>query len=199
MINLMPPADKQAFMYARRNSVLIKWMMGIIFAAMGIILVAGGGIFYLKQDTTRYRGSIEESKASLAVQKEQETLARVTEMSGNLKLVTDVLSKQVLFSELLQQIGLIMPPRTVLQDLSLTDALQGGIDLTIGAASEEAAAQAQVNFSDKSKGIFERADINSLNCDEDAADTGYPCTVTIRALFIDDENNPFLLLNKEDD
>lgn len=197
MINLMPPTHKQAVLYARRNTMLIRWVSGIIIAAIGIVIVAGGGLFYLKQDTANYRASIEESKAVLAVQQEKETLARVTEMSGNLKLVTDVLSKQVVFSELLQQIGLIMPPRTVLQNLSITDELQGGINLTVGAVNEASAAQVQVNLSDPSKGIFEKADINSITCSDSDDASAYPCVVDVRALFIDG-TNPFLLLNKEE-
>lgn len=196
MINLMPPKHKQAIGYARKNSLLIRWMIGIMIAAAGIVVVAGGGLFYLKQDSRALQASISETAQQLEKQNEKQTLARVSEISGTLKLAVDVLSGQVVFSDLLQQIGLIMPPRTVLKDLSITDELKGGIDLSVGAADREAAAQVQINLSDKSKGIFEKADINSIDC-QAAEDDRYPCTVQVRALFIDG-TNPFLLLNKED-
>jgi hypothetical protein len=192
MINLMPPEHKKSVLYARRNNFLIRWMIGIGFAAVGIVLVAGGGLFYLKQDTKAYQLKNEETKAELSKQKESETLQRVSEISGNLKLVVDVLSSQVIFSELLPRIGEIMPPGTVLQDLSLSSELKGGVDLQIGAVSQQAGTQAQVNLADLSSGIFEKADINSLTCGDDGQ---YPCTIVIRALFINGEN-PFLLLNQ---
>lgn len=196
MINLMPPAHKEAILYARRNSILMSWILGIGIAAAGILLVAGGGLFYLKQDTSSYRKSIEETKAELAAQDEAETLARVGEISGNLKLAVDVLSHEVLFSKLLQQIGEVMPQGTILQDLSITSNLSGGLNLLIGATTYQAATQAQVNLADKSNNIFEEADIVSLTCvAEDAPDPRYPCTASIRALFLKD-NNPFLLLNQ---
>ncbi len=196
MINLMPPAHKESLSYARRNSALLKWILGIGVGALGIVLFAGGSLFYLKQDTRSLQRSIEASEADLKIQDEAETLKRVDEISGRLKLVVDVLSKEVLFSKLLQQIGLVMPSGTILQDLRLNKDLQGGIDLTIGAVNYNAATQVQVNLQDPANGIFEKADLQNISCstEEDVGD--YPCQVEIRALFIKD-NNPFLLLNQE--
>lgn len=198
MINLMPPAQKEAILYARRNNFLIRWIVAILLAAVGIVVVAGGSLFYLSKDTKAYEEKNNETKAILAAQNETETLSRVSEISGSLKLVVDVLSSQVIFSELLPHIGEIMPSGTVLQDLSLNSQLKGGIDLEIGAVSQQAAAQAQVNLSDRANGVFEKADINSLTCGVSDEPTPYPCKVTIRALFINGEN-PFLLLNQGDD
>ena len=196
MINLLPPDHKEAIIYARRNSKLMGWIFGISLAAFGILVVAGGGLFYLKQDTSSYRKSIEETKTELAAQKEAETLARVSEISGNLKLAVDVLSHEVLFSKLLEQIGEVMPSGTILQDLSITSNLSGGINLQVGAASYQAGTQAHVNLNDKANNIFEKADLISLSCStDDSADPRYPCTAVIRALFLKD-NNPFLLLNQ---
>jgi hypothetical protein len=196
MINLMPSDHKKAVMYARRNTFLIRWVMGVAIAAFGIIVVAGGGLFYLKQDIKSYQKSINETKTNLEAQKQTETLNRVSEISGSLKLVVDVLSSQVLFSELLPRIGEIMPAGTVLQNLNLSSGLQGGIDLEIGAVSQQAGTQAQVNLADKSNGIFEKADIVTLNCTTLSDGGPYPCQVSVRALFINGEN-PFLLLNKD--
>jgi hypothetical protein len=196
MINLMPSEHKKSVMYARRNTFLIRWVTGVTMAAVGIVLVAGGGLFYLKQDIKSYQKSINETKANLEAQEQTETLNRVSEISGSLKLVVDVLSSQVLFSELLPRIGEIMPSGTVLQNLNLSSGLQGGIDLEVGAVSQQAGAQTQVNLADKSNGIFEKADIVTLNCTTSSDAGPYPCQVTIRALFINGEN-PFLLLNKE--
>jgi hypothetical protein len=197
MINLMPPAEKEALNYARRNSALLGWIISISIAAVGILVVAGGGLFYLKQDTKTYSQSIDQTKAELVAQNEAETLARITEISGNLKLSVDVLSHEVLFSKLLQQIGEVMPTGTILQDLSISNDLTGGIDLLVGAASYRAGTQAQVNLADKSNNIFEKADIVSLICREDEeTDPRYPCILSVRALFLKD-NNPFLLMNQD--
>ncbi|MBA2279098.1 hypothetical protein H0V99_01490 [Candidatus Saccharibacteria bacterium] len=198
MINLMPPEYRQAISFSRRNTALIKWLIGIGIAATGLVLIAGGSMFYLKQDSKSLQQSIDSTKADLKSSNEEETLKRVAEISGSLKLVVDVLSREVLFSKLLQQIGLVMPSGTILQDLSLSRDLQGGIDLLVGASSYNTATQAQVNLQDQANGIFEKADIQSLSCEESSGVSGYPCQASMRALFIKD-NNPFLLLNQEKD
>lgn len=198
MINLIPPDRKKSIQYARRNSILIRWVSGICIAALGLVFIAGGGLFYLKQDSKALQHDIEDTKAYLTSQNEAETLKRVEEISGNIKLVVDVLSDEILFSKLLQHIGLVMPAGTVLQDLSVTSSLQGGISLQIGAANYQAGTQAHVNLADPENGIFAKADLLQLSCSADAEDPRYPCTGEIRALF-NKENNPFLFLNQEDE
>ena len=197
MVNLMPPAHKEATLYARRNTALLRWVTGAGIAVLLLVLVAGAGLFYLKQDSKSYQKSIEDTKAALAAQNEAETLKRVQEISENLTLVVDVLSDEILFSKLLQSIGEVMPSGTILQDLSLTSDLKGGIDLRIGSVTYESGTQAHVNLRDPDNGIFEKADLISLSCTANqAADPRYPCQAQIRALF-NQESNPFLLLNQD--
>lgn len=195
MINLMPTGKKQAIQYARRNTTLVKWLVGISLALVGIAAVTGGSLFYLRQDSATLKESIELSKKNLEDQKETDTLARAEEISSNLKLTVDVLSNEVLFSKLLQQIGLVMPPGTVLQSLSLTSNLaSSGITLEIGAVDYETGSRAHVNLNDSSNGIFEKADLEDITCANATEDAPYYCMVSIRALFTKD--NPFLLINK---
>ncbi|MDQ3123948.1 MAG: hypothetical protein M3Q14_04690 [bacterium] len=196
IINLMPPEHKEAIMYARRNSKIMRWLLGVSLAALLLIVVAGGGLFYLKQDSKAHQKNIETTKAALAAQNEAETFKRVQEIGENLNLVVDVLSDEVLFSKLLQQIGEVMPSGTILQDLSLTSDFKGGLSLRVGSVNYEAGTQAHVNLADKNNGIFEKADLINLTCTSGQnADPRYPCQVEIKALFNQDDN-PFLLLNQ---
>lgn len=194
MINLMPPEKKEVIWYARRNSILIKWGLGIGFAGLGVLLVAAGGLFYLKHESKSYQKSIDTTKALLNQQNEEATLKRSEEMKGNLQLAVDVLSKEILFSKLLTQIGKAIPQGTVLEKLNLTSDLQGGLDISIGAISYQTGVQAQVNLADAENGIFEKADLGAVTCVPEEEEK-YPCTATIRALFSKD-NNEFLKLNQ---
>ncbi len=195
MINLMPPAQKEAILYARRNSLLIKWATGIAAAAAGLVLVTGGGLFYLKQDSKAYQESISQTKSHLAAQNEAEVISRAEEMSGNLQLVVGVLSNEVLFSKLLQAMGQILPAGTILESLTLSNTLEGGIDLQIGASGFESGVRAQANLADPANKIFEKADIGEVSCPPESTDA-YPCKVEVRALFAKD-SSPFLKLNQE--
>lgn len=195
MINLIPPAHRQAIYYGRLNTRLVSWAIGIAFAFLGLIIIIGGSLFYLKQDSSQIRSSINKSRESLAIQNEKETLDRVKEINDNLKLTVDVLSNEVLFSELLQHIGLVMPPGTVLEDLSLTNEVFGlGINLQASARDYETGTRVHVNLNDSSNGIFEKADLVSITCEDGEQSSDYPCIVSVRALFMKD--NPFLLIRK---
>ncbi|MFZ1324316.1 MAG: hypothetical protein WAQ57_04135 [Candidatus Saccharimonadales bacterium] len=197
MINLMPPDKKEVIWYARRNSILIKWVFGIAAAGLGVLLVGASGLFYLKHESKSYQQSIETTKTELTAQKEEETLKRAEEMKGSLQLAVDVLSKEILFSKLLSRVGQLLPPGTVLENLNLTNELQGGIDLSIGAVSYEAGVRAQVNLADPNNGIFDKADIGAVTCDSGGT-SDYPCVATLRLLFSKD-NNEFLKLNQGND
>lgn len=198
MINLLPPSKKSEVMYARRNSFLIRWVMGICLAGLGIALITGAGLFYLKQDSKSYQQSTRATRELLAQQKESETIKRAEEMSGTLQLAVDVLSKEILFSKLLQKIAQVIPPGTVLKSLSLNSELQGGLDLEVSASSYETGVRAQVNLADPNNGIFERADLGDVTCVAADEPTDYPCTATMRALF-DQDHNAFLKLNQGED
>ncbi len=192
MINLMPPAYKESVAYARRNSRLIGVMFGILIAVLGAAVITGGSLFYLRNDTSAIQRSIEQSQSGLKTQKEAETLARAKEMGDNLKLAVDVLSNEILFSELLREIGETMAPGTVLEGISLTNQVFGiGTDLDIGARDYETGSRAYVNLNEDNK-IFEKADLVNITCGGNGREGAYPCLVQIRALFAKD--NPFLLV-----
>lgn len=192
MINLIPTDHKQATTYARYNTKLVGWLIGIAIAVVGLAIVVGGGLFYINQDISNYKVSNNEAEATLKADNEEETLSRVAEISGRLSLVVDVLSKEVLFSKLLPYLGTIMPDGTVLESLSLSREQAGGIDLSIGAVNEFAASQALANIKAEDNLLFTAADANSITCEN--KETIYLCTVSIRAVLVDE--NPFLLLNQ---
>lgn len=191
MINLLPPAVRKEFVFARRNTFLARYLVGagIGLAMVGIVLMAG--LFLLQQESQSYQDSIAESENQLKAQNEQQTISRVNEISDSLKLVINVLGQEVLFSELLRQVGAVMPSQTVLQDLRLSNELSGALDLQAGAGDYTAATQVQLNLEDPQNRLFDRADIVSITCD--GTDPLYPCTVTLRALFSKD--NAFMLLS----
>ena len=104
MINLIPSSQKKSMAYARRNSMILKWLVIMLVAIAGLLVIFGGSLFYIKQDIKAHENSIKSGQKSLSDQDEQKTLERVSEISGRLSLVVDVLSKEVIFSKLLPHI-----------------------------------------------------------------------------------------------
>jgi hypothetical protein len=192
MINLLPSDFRENIMYARRNTKLLRWSFALLAGISGILLVVAFGYFYIDQNTKNVSKQVSLAQIQLEEQKLEETQKRVEEISNSFKLANQVLSKQILFSELLQQAGTAMPNGASLGSLSITK-LSGGIDLQAVAVDYNTATQVQVNLQDPKNKIFEKVDIVGINCSSAVAQAGsYPCTGTYRALFA--KQNPFAVL-----
>ncbi|MCA9330471.1 hypothetical protein KC957_00330 [Candidatus Saccharibacteria bacterium] len=196
IINLLPPSVKQDIVYARRNTSLRTWAYVILACSVLVCGVVAAGYVYLQSSVDTYSKQVSQSKQSLTDQKLEETEQQIETVSANLKLVVQVLSRAVLFSKLLEKVGSAIPQGTVLTNLSISNKVQGGIDLTFAATDYQTATQVQVNLSDPNNQIFEKADIVSIQCGQDSASgeqsttaSQYPCTLQIRALFA--KNNSF--------
>lgn len=202
MINLLPPDVRENVLYARRNTMLIRWLVAVIVGLAGVAIIVLAGQAYLNQATKSYAQEVEQTKQQLKDQKLEETQKEVSDISSSLKLMVDVLSRQILFSELMRQTGAAIPPGAILTNLTISK-VQGGIDLQFRATDYQTATQIQVNLEDPTNKIFDKADIVSISCtsssnepnDTNPVNNRYPCTVSTRALFT--KNNPFLFINKE--
>ncbi len=191
MINLLPNDYRQSLRYARRNSALLKWLIGILIAVFLLATTVITGLTFLKLETKRYTKIAQDTRQELKNQNLEETLNKVQNISSNLKLIVQVLSKQVVFSELIKQIGSVMPPGAVLSNIEISK-IDGGIDLTANSKNYETATQIQVNLSDPNNKLFDKVDIISVNCS--GSNPTYPCVVNMRALFT--KNNPYLFVNQ---
>lgn len=198
MINVLPPEIKENIVYARRNTKLRTWSIALLFSVFGILAIAGIGQMYLQQSTNSYSAQVQKGNDDLKVQKLYETQAQVQSLTDSLKLVTQVLQREVLFSKLLTQIGAALPNGSILSSLSINQ-VKGGLDLQASAKDYQTATQVQLNLQDPTNKIFQKADILNIQCAGDAAVSNdaltkqYPCTVQIRALFA--KNNTFSFIS----
>jgi hypothetical protein len=192
MINLLPPEVKKQYHYASLNTRLKQWIFFSCIALIGVVVIAGAGLLYLKQISHSYDDQVAAAQATLQKQNINGTRKKVNEISNDLKLSVQVLSKEVLFSKLLRQLAAITPSNTSLSSLNI-DPAASALDIAAKTADYNAATQLQVNLSDPDNKIFSKADIVSINCNEGSDADRYPCSVTIRALLA--KNNPFLFIN----
>ncbi len=199
MINLLPPDVKKSYRYARANVTLRKWVIMFAFAFVGLIALTTFGLLTMQQSSNKYEKSIAQSQAQFEKEKYSEIQKRVEEISSSFKLVKTVLSQEILFSKLIQQIGTAIPKNAILSGLTISQT-QGALDITANATDYATATQVQVNLADPSNKIFTKADIINISCSDKTDANGqtnkYPCTVTIRALFGD--NSSYLFINNED-
>ncbi len=195
MINLLPPEVKSSYQFARRNVSLRKWVATLLIVLLGLGALGTYGLLTLHQSTVHYQDQVASLQNQLKKDKIDQTKKQVQDISGSLKLAVQVLSNEVLFSKLIQQIGAVMPNGTVLTGLNI-DQIKGGLDLTAVSTNYAAGTQIQVNLADPNNKIFSRVDIESIQCggDSSGGSSTYPCQVQLRALF--NNNNPFLFINQ---
>lgn len=203
MINLLPPDIKDGYRYARRNVGLRKWVIALLIAFIGLGGLGTFGLLTIRQSSVQFEKEVAASEKILENEQYSATQKRVQDIGNSFKLVVRVLSQEVLFSQLLKQIGASIPANANLTGLTISQT-QGGLDITAVATDYKTASQVQVNLSDPDNKIFSKADIVSINCESTAAsstsesaaiDAQYPCKVTVRALFA--SNNPFLFINSK--
>lgn len=192
MINLMPPELKTGYVYARRNVGLRKWVVMFLLALVGLGALTTYGLLSIRQSTVHYDDRIAASETVFQKEKAGETKKQVQDISNNFKLAVKVLGQEVLFSQLIQQIGATIPDNANLTGLTINQ-VSGGLDISANATDYKTATQVQVNLADPKNKIFSKADIVSITCNGDNSD--YPCTINLRALFAPD--NPFLFINNK--
>lgn len=197
MINLLPSETKSNYQYARRNLALRGWVIALAIVLVGLGGLMTFGLLQMQQAIADNKDQVAKVQAVLAKEKLTQTESKVKEISSSLRLATQVLSNEILFSKLITQIGSTIPQGAVLASLNI-DKSSGALDLNAKARDYTTASQVQVNLGDSPDKIFARADIVNINCTTPkAADKPdpYPCTITLRALFND--KNQFLFINQE--
>lgn len=196
MINLLPPEVKSGYHFARRNVILRHWVTAFLVALVGLGVLGTYGLLALHESTMSYNGQVVAAQATLQKEQLNQTKRQVEDMSNSLKLAVQVLSNEVLFSKLIQQIGAVMPSGTVLTGLTIGQ-VQGGLELTAQSTDYTAGTQIQVNLADPTNKIFSKVDIESIKCGgatDATAQSIYQCKVQLRALF--NADNAFLFINQ---
>jgi Tfp pilus assembly protein PilN len=192
MINLLPTDQKQAISYARKNTHLRRWVFVLLFALVGVCFVIIAGLWYINAATKNLENQVAQSELLLQQQQLPETRQEVQNISDSLNLTLQVLSRQILFSRLIRQVGSAIPEGAVLTSLTISET-QGGIDLEAKARDYTTATQVQVNLEDPNNQIFSKADIINVGCGTSGEDAEYPCSISLRALFA--TNNQFQFIS----
>jgi len=192
MINLLPTDLKEQYVYGRRNVSLRRWAVALAFGLVGVVVVTFGGWLLMQRSITQYQGQVATAQDSLKKQDLDGTRAHAKAITDSIKLATNVLSQEILFSQLLTQVAKVIPSNASLTDLDISTD-QSSIEVKAVAADYASATQLQVNLQDPANKIFSKADIQTITCNG-GQDPKYPCSVTIKALF--SQNNPFLFINK---
>jgi len=175
MINLMPPKIKNDIHFSRLNTSLVQY--GFI-AIVVVILVAAIMLFgftIAQDDEQALRDSIEQKEKDLSslITVEQDAAS----LSGKIDTVGDLLDREVKFSEVLQEIGSILPEGSVLTSLRLTNDSTEPLRVAALVDTKNNAAVLRQNIEDSNR--FSGADIESIvvNLNDKGLPDGFAVTV----------------------
>lgn len=196
MINLLPDEKKEQLQYARKNRSLIIWCASILVSVVGMFGLLLFGSSYIANSESQLSTSLDISNQRIEASGLVSDQLELEKLSNKLKTVVTILSKQVLFSELLPRMGSILPDGVLLRQINVSSDDQG-LSLELLATEARLSATAQLNLESAENNIFEKADIESVDCSLQPSSSGapslYPCTITMRVLF--KQNSDFFFFN----
>ena len=190
MINLLPSEYGSSLRYSHLNAILRRWLAAATVACGGLVLILAVGWVYITQQNKNLAKNIDSVNQQLRAQDLAGTQKKAQAITNNIKIINQVLSREIRFSGLITQIGSVMPPGAVLSGLTLAK-VDGGLDLSASARDYTSATQIAVNLSDPKNKIFDKVDIVNVNCSATSG-SAYPCSASFRALFSKSTQSQFL-------
>lgn len=190
MINLLPSNYGANLRYAHVNTILRRWLVLILLACVGLVLILAVGWVYITQQNKNLTKNVDSINQQLQTQDLAGTQKKAKDITNNIKIINQVLSSEIRFSGLITQIGSVMPPGTVLAGLTLSK-VDSGLDLSARARDYSSATQIAINLGDPKNKIFDKVDIVSVNCSSTSG-SAYPCSAIFRTLFSKTTKDQFL-------
>lgn len=158
MINLLPSDIKEARRYGRRNRSLIGYCFGVIVIGVFTISIAFFNMRFVMDDETRLKQEMSERQPELEMlEKDQQEIEKI---ATQLKTIDKLYSGEVKFSELIPNIGGLLPNGVVLNALTLTGGKTSPLQLDVDIEAQNLAAVLQQNLVNSD--IFEAVDISSI-------------------------------------
>lgn len=175
MINLMPDEAKKEIRSARLNVILSRYILVVIFAFGFLVLLLGGSYVILTQTkkSAEQLISINSSKADIY----STTKAQVDSLSAGLTETKTILNQEILYSNVLINLGQQMPPGTVLSSVTLSDASFLGTPVALKAYAKTTEDAVALRQKFQASPIFTNVNFDSVS-DSKGID-GYPVSVSM--------------------
>lgn len=160
MINLMPPQIKEDLLYARRNVLLVQYCILAGVVSVALVAIMSFGLTLMNSDEGAIKDAISEREATLATLKTNEDQARV--LAGQITTISALLNKELDYSDIIVQIGGLIPEGATLQNLNLLQTVKTEpLTLTVIVDEQAKGAVLQQNF--ESSPLFSGADIQTIS------------------------------------
>jgi len=158
VINLLPPDVKSSIKYGAYNVNIVQY--GILLIILGVALAALllFGVQIVRSDEASLNKAISRKQIQLEEYADDNTKARA--LTAKISTISKLLEGEVKFSELLQEIGRLLPTGASLMGLQLTTDFSEPLVLAAKVNSKQTATELQQNLANSD--LFIGADIQSL-------------------------------------
>jgi Tfp pilus assembly protein PilN len=181
MINLLPPGRVLNIRLARSNTILRRYVELIIVGSLVLLAAILVARYFFGVQNDNIQRTVDLNNAKIAslqpVQKQAE------ELSATVNTISGLLSRNVKFSDMLTQIGGIMPPGSVLTGLKFSlEDVEAPLVVSAQVDNEQKAAVLRNNLAASS--LFERAELKNITKieEEEVSTTTPTVTATVPAL-----------------
>jgi Tfp pilus assembly protein PilN len=175
MINLMPDDAKKEIRSARVNVILMRYIVVILFAFGFLVLLLAGSYIVLTQTKNSAQQLIDANGTKAQVY--SNTKAQVDALSSSLSQAKTILNQEILYSNVLTNIGKQMPAGTVLDSINLNAASFSGTPVTLKAYAKTTDAAVALRGKFQSSPIFTNVNFESVT--DSAGIDGYPVSVSM--------------------
>jgi len=176
MINLMPDGEKQEIRAARTNVILARYII-VILCAFGFLILLLAGSYVVLTQTKEAAQRLVSSNSTKATADYSATKAQVDALSASLSQTKTILDQEVLYSNVLMNIGQQMPAGTVLQGVTLNAASFTGTPVIVKAYAKTTDDAVTLRQKFQSTPIFTNVNFDSVS-DSGGIDD-YPVSVSI--------------------
>lgn len=158
MINLLPLDIRIERKYGRRNRIIIGYVLALVLTALLVATVMVGSLRFFGTDEAAIKKEIAENEVT--IKSLESKTSNVNDTVARLDVANKLHEGGINFSELIPQIGGVLPEGTVLNGLSLSEGTTDSISLDLDLERPELAAVLVRNLIDSK--IFEAADIGNI-------------------------------------
>jgi len=158
MINLLPFELRKERLYGRRNRVLFSFVISLFVTAGIVSIIMTGGLGFVGSEEEVIQSEITSNNEQ--VLKLESEIKDVSSVALRLRAADKLFDSSIVFSELVPQIGSLLPQGTIINSLALTGGETDPLTLDVSLAGADLAPVLQSNLVQSE--LFEAADVNSI-------------------------------------
>lgn len=159
MINLLPPAEKEAIRFGRHNTHTFHYLLLVLATGIGLITILIFGLILVSREERLLKNLAGDKQAALSGYSQELGQAKV--LAQRIDTIAALLDRETAFSKLLPSIGAVVPAGTTINGLELDTTDANTLSINGESTTQNGPSVFRENLAKTDK-LFSRADIVSI-------------------------------------